>query len=79
MGPPCVFKVIAPGVLCVRAGLFLHSMPTGWYVNTLAHFAQSVQRRLGLAGGRKDRSHSTMFLIPAFITSASWAFLASAP
>ena len=33
---------------------------------------------LRLPGGRKDRSHSTMFLIPSSITFASWAFLASA-
>ena len=37
------------------------------------------QPRLRLPGGRKDRSQSTMFLIPASITFASWAFLASEP
>src|SRR5258708_2508706 len=43
-------------------------------------FTPSFQPRLRLPrGGRKDRSHSTMFLIPAPITFTSGAFLASEP
>jgi len=68
------------------ASLLVYAMPPpGEYrlVGMPEHrpiFTLSVQPRLRLTrGGRKERSHSTMFLIPASITFASWAFLASAP
>src|SRR5580658_379871 len=49
------------------------SIRTGWYVAvpncSLRH--RCDQPRLRLPGGRRDRSQSTMFLIPAFITFGS--------
>src|ERR1700683_2225149 len=48
------------------------SLRTGCYVTTSTACGNGCdQIRLRLPGGRSDRSQSTMFLIPAFITFGS--------
>jgi hypothetical protein len=56
------------------------SLRTGWYVTVSTACCNRCDHpRFRLPGARRDRSQSTMFLMPAFITFGSWAFFASEP
>ena len=69
-------NVFAVRIQGIRFGI-THYLPP--VVDLAPVYERSVHPRLRLPGGRIDRSHSTMFLIPSSITFASWAFLASEP